>query len=48
MEAFEQPPFTWGAVSGAGDFEETRRRYLAAPRGADGGDFGPLEDFVIT
>jgi Fic-DOC domain mobile mystery protein B len=48
MGALEQPPFTWGAVSGAGDIEETRRRYLAALRAADSGDFGPLEDFVVT
>lgn len=48
MGALEQPPFTWGSVSGAGNVEETRRRYLAALREADGGDFGPLEDFVVT
>jgi Fic-DOC domain mobile mystery protein B len=26
MEALAQPPFTWGAVGGAGDVEGTRRR----------------------
>jgi len=48
MEALGQPPFTWGAVSKAGDVEETRRRYLDALRDADGGNFGALEDFVVT
>ena len=48
MGALGQPPFTWGAVSAAGDIEGARRRYLAALRAADSGDFGPLEDFVIT
>jgi len=48
MGALEQPPFTWGAVSGADDVEETRTRYLSALRAADGSDFAPLEDFVVT
>lgn len=48
MEALEQPAFTWGAVSGAGDGGEIRRRYLAVLREADRGDFGPLEDFVVS
>jgi hypothetical protein len=48
MGALEQAPFTWGAVAGTGDIEETRWRYLAALRAADSGDFGPLEDFVAT
>ena len=48
MEALGQPPLTWGAVSGASDVKETRRRYLAALREADGGDFGALEDFVVS
>lgn len=48
MEALGQPPFTWGAASRTGDVEATRRRYLAALRKADGGDFGLLEDFVLT
>lgn len=49
MEALEQPPFTWGAASGAaGDTEGIRRRYLAALREADGGDFRPLENFVVS
>jgi Fic-DOC domain mobile mystery protein B len=48
MEALAQPPFTWGAVGGAGDVEGTRRRYLAALREADGGNFWPLEDFVLS
>lgn len=46
--ALGQPPFTWGAGGGAGDIEGARRRYLAALLAADGGDFGPLEDFVVT
>jgi Fic-DOC domain mobile mystery protein B len=48
MQALEQPPFTWGAVCGAGDFEGTRRRYLAALREADDGDFDPLEHFAVS
>ena len=48
MEALEQPPFTWGAVHGAGDVEGTRRQYLAALREADDGDFGPLEHFAVS
>lgn len=48
MEALGQSRFTWGAVGGTGDAEGTRRRYLGALRAADGGDFGPLEDFVIS
>lgn len=48
MEALEQPPFTWGAVSGAGHVKETRRRYIAALREADGGNFEPLEHFAVT
>jgi Fic-DOC domain mobile mystery protein B len=48
IEALGQPPFTWGAVSAAGDADETRRRYLAALREADGGNLGPLEDFVVN
>ena len=48
MEALKQPPFTWGAVGGRGDVEGTRRRYLAALREADNGDFAPLEQFVVS
>ena len=48
MEALEQPPFTWGAASRAGDVEGTQRRYLAALREADDGDFFPLEQFVMS
>ena len=48
VEALGQPPFTWGAVDGARNVEHTRWRYLAALREADGGNFGPLEDFVVS
>jgi Fic-DOC domain mobile mystery protein B len=48
MRASGQPAFTWGAVSAAGDVQETRRRYLAALREADGGELGSLEDFVVS
>jgi len=48
MEALGQPAFTWGAVSGVSDVQETRRRYLAALREADGGELGLLEDFVVS
>lgn len=48
MQALGQAPFTWGAVGGADDTEGTRKRYLAALRDADRGDFRPLEDFVVN
>jgi Fic-DOC domain mobile mystery protein B len=48
MEALGQPPFTWGAAGGTGDVQGARRRYLVALREADRGDFGPLEDFVVS
>jgi Fic-DOC domain mobile mystery protein B len=48
MEGLGQAALTWGAMGGAGDVEETRRRYLAALREADGGELGLLEDFVVS
>lgn len=38
-------PFSWGQDDPAGP-GTARSRYLAALRAADGGDYGPLADFV--
>ncbi|MEI6701731.1 MAG: mobile mystery protein B [Actinomycetota bacterium] len=46
--ALGQPPLTWGAFSGARNIEQVRQQYLIALRAADRGDFGPLEEFVVT
>jgi len=38
-------PFTWGGTDRGAD-RETRRRYIAALRAADGWEYGPLREFV--
>ena len=40
-----QEPFTWGRV-GLTDLSETRSRYVAALRAADGYDIVPLLEFA--
>ena len=48
MEALGQRPFTWGTVDRGRTIEQVRQDYLHALRTADQGDYGPLEEFVIS
>lgn len=41
----DRPRFSWGQENLV-DEDETRKRYVAALRAADGHDFGPLREFV--
>lgn len=45
VDRLRQEPFTWGRVS-LTDVSETRTRYLAALRAADGYDIAPLLEFA--
>ncbi len=48
IEALGEPTLTWGALRGNRNIDQVRQDYLAALRAADRGDFGTLEDFVVT
>lgn len=45
LKQYGEPPFTWGQASLA-EAGETRTRYIAALRSADGGDYAKLLQFV--
>jgi Fic-DOC domain mobile mystery protein B len=45
LRAAGADPFTWGRIDLVAP-GETRKRYIAALRAADGGDYGLLNDFV--
>jgi hypothetical protein len=45
VERLGEGPFTWGRAS-LTDVGETRTRYIAALRAADGHDIGPLLEFA--
>lgn len=45
LVALGHPRFTWGSINLV-DPGETRQRYIAALRAADGHDYGPLLEFV--
>jgi Fic-DOC domain mobile mystery protein B len=45
LTSMDRPRFSWGSANLV-DVSETRRRYVAALRAADGHDFTPLLEFV--
>lgn len=45
LTSLEQSPFSWGS-SNLNTDGDVRRTYISALKAADGGDYGPLADFV--
>jgi Fic-DOC domain mobile mystery protein B len=47
MAAQKCPPLTWGSGGNLADIGELRKRYIAAIKQADTGDFAPLVRFAV-